>query len=64
MSSKPELEIRELPASMLQAPFKVPLIYSSTHFTAFALLRPDRLSSQIVVTVHSPDGPFDVCDGG
>ncbi len=57
VSSKPELKIRELPACMLQAPFKVPPIYSGTRFTVFALLRPDRLPSQITVTAQSPDGP-------
>ncbi len=56
VSSMPELEIRELSACMLQAPFKMPPIHSGTRFTVFSLLRPDRLSSQISVAIHSPDG--------
>ncbi len=58
VSSKPELEIRELPTCMLRTPFKVPLIHSSTRFTVFSLLRPDRLASQISVMAQSPDGPL------
>eukprot|EP01096_Ripella_sp_DP13-Kostka_P016334 TRINITY_DN792_c0_g1_i12.p1 TRINITY_DN792_c0_g1~~TRINITY_DN792_c0_g1_i12.p1 ORF type:complete len:1013 (+),score=527.60 TRINITY_DN792_c0_g1_i12:72-3041(+) len=58
VTTKPELKIRELPTCMLQAPFKVPPIYSGTRFTVFALLRPDKLPSHITVTAQSPDGPL------
>ena len=48
--------VAEKPATLHQAPFRVPPLFSDNHFRVYAIFSSPKLPEKVVIEAMSPDG--------